>query len=165
MDSERFAEVIANQIRLSQDVLVDKGRQYAEGEDKLHNFRVAAALQDVTMMEALGGMMAKHTVSIYDMINSPTYFTLEQWDEKITDHINYLLILAAVLRDDEESEYILLDETENFVVDEYTINYPCETATPTPVAADVGDAWARFTQAITEVLTEPITIDKKRKFY
>jgi hypothetical protein len=107
MDAETFSEIVSDQIRLSKDVLVDKGRQYAGGDDKLHNFRVAAELQDVTMMEALSGMMAKHTVSIYDMLNSAELFSLDQWDEKITDHINYLLILAAVLRDEEGREFVL----------------------------------------------------------
>jgi hypothetical protein len=45
-------------------------------------------------------MMAKHTISIYDMCygdrNGKTY-SLELWDEKITDSINYLLLLKALV--------------------------------------------------------------------
>ena len=50
------------------------------------------------MAKALAGMMVKHTVSIYDMINNPdTTYDMDVWNEKITDHINYLLLLRAVV--------------------------------------------------------------------
>ena len=58
---------------------------------------VAAGLQGCLPREALGGMMAKHTVSVYDMINSCDTFPIALWDEKITDHINYLLLLKAIV--------------------------------------------------------------------
>ena len=34
--------------------------------------------------------MVKHTVSIYDMLSSSSDYSSEMWEEKITDHINYL---------------------------------------------------------------------------
>lgn len=46
--------------------------------------------------------MAKHTVSIYDMARSDDSFSLEKWDEKITDHINYLILLRAVVVEENE---------------------------------------------------------------
>lgn len=49
------------------------------------------------MPQAISGMMAKHTVSIYDMVESGKPFELAQWDEKITDHICYLILLRAAL--------------------------------------------------------------------
>ena len=47
-------------------------------------------------------MMAKHTVSIYDMCNSGQKYPIELWNEKITDHINYLLLLRAIIEDEIE---------------------------------------------------------------
>jgi len=44
-------------------------------------------------------MMAKHTVSIYDMCGSGEIYDIAKWDEKITDHINYLLLLRALVED------------------------------------------------------------------
>ena len=44
-------------------------------------------------------MMAKHTTSVYDMVESGKPYSLELWDEKITDHINYLILLRAALID------------------------------------------------------------------
>ena len=49
------------------------------------------------------GMMAKHTVSVYDLANDVDKgadIPLEMWDEKIGDSINYLLLLNALVRED-----------------------------------------------------------------
>lgn len=104
MDGEKFAEIVDLQFRLCTDVLVDKAREYAPDTDRLHNFRVAAALQDVDLLEACAGMMAKHTVSVYDMCGSTETFTIEQWSEKITDSINYLVILRAIVQEMKDAE-------------------------------------------------------------
>ena len=60
---------------------------------------MAAELEGVTMAQALAGMMAKHTVSIYDMCRSGEEYPLWLWEEKITDHLNYLFLLNAVVRE------------------------------------------------------------------
>jgi hypothetical protein len=111
MDSETFAEVVDNQLRICKDVLVDKAREYAPDEDRLHNFRVAAAIQNVDMLEAVAGMMAKHTVSVYDMCGSEKTFTTDQWNEKITDSINYLILLRAVVQELEDSPDVHVELT------------------------------------------------------
>lgn len=99
MDSDTFNAIISEQQERSADVLMSKNRGYAT-EDRLHNFRVAAALGKTSLAEALAGMMAKHTVSVYDMCKSSTEYSIATWDEKITDHINYLLILRAVVEEE-----------------------------------------------------------------
>ena len=78
---------------------VRKAEEYAT-EDRLHNFKVAAALQGISTKQALAGMLAKHTVSIYDLCMSKENASQDMWDEKITDHINYLLLLKAVVSED-----------------------------------------------------------------
>ena len=102
MDSDTFNAIVSEQQERSAKVLVSKAREYAT-EDRLHNFRVAAGLGDTSLRQALAGMMAKHTVSIYDMCKSSDEHSIASWNEKITDHINYLLILRAVV----EEEHIL----------------------------------------------------------
>ena len=102
MDAQTFETHLTAQQQRSTDILSAKGKEYAGPTDRLHNFKQAAHLQRITQAEALGGMMAKHTVSVYDMIDrgDVTAFTLEQWQEKITDHINYLLLLNAVVEEE-----------------------------------------------------------------
>lgn len=98
MSSERFDALLEEQIDRSRNILSNKATEYATS-DRLHNFRVAAQLRGCTTEQALAGMMAKHTVSIYDMCESGEMYPIELWQEKITDSINYLLLLNAVVRE------------------------------------------------------------------
>lgn len=104
MLSKEFEEIIDVQIGICRDTLGVKAEEYASDIDRLHNFRVAAKMQNCTMQQALGGMMAKHTVSIYDLISTPGSADFSVWDEKIKDHINYLLLLKAILVEQYRSE-------------------------------------------------------------
>jgi hypothetical protein len=49
---------------------------------------------------ALAGMMAKHTVSVYDMIGTGKVYPMELWEEKIKDSINDLFLLWALLHEE-----------------------------------------------------------------
>ena len=104
MNTETFNKVIREQIERCEATLCKKADEYAT-EDRLHNFKVAAGLQDCLPTTALAGMMAKHTVSVYDMIRGleeGKSYPAELWNEKITDSINYLLLLAAAVRENDE---------------------------------------------------------------
>ena len=104
MNTKDFNKIIHEQIERCTSTLCKKADEYAT-EDRLHNFKVAAGIQNCLPTTALGGMMAKHTVSVYDMLRGleeGKSYPLELWDEKIGDSINYLLLLAAAVREDEE---------------------------------------------------------------
>ena len=115
MHVEQFAEVMGAQFQLCEDVLVDKRREYATAE-VLHNFYQAAKMQNITPLEALAGMMAKHTVSLYDMCRSEYNFDMSKWNEKITDHINYLILLKAIVI--EEIDFQAFKDSEEDIVTE-----------------------------------------------
>lgn len=66
-----------NQLLAIETVLGVKAGEYAT-DDRLHNFKVAAELEKTSPQAALAGMMAKHTVSIYDMCRSDKRFDLTQ---------------------------------------------------------------------------------------
>lgn len=99
MDHKEFERVFEDQVDICRSMLVKKANEYAFDDERLHNFIIAGGLQGQTPVQALGGMMAKHTVSIYDMIDSDSdgLQDFAKWDEKITDHINYLILLRACL--------------------------------------------------------------------
>lgn len=102
MTTEEFNKAIDERITMCLDTLIVKAKEYAT-DDRLHNFKVAAKIQNCTPITALGGMMCKHTVSVYDLINdfeSGVKVPVELWDEKIGDSINYLLLLSAMIRED-----------------------------------------------------------------
>lgn len=104
MTLEKFNSSVSRQLEYCESLLVTKGVEYAPNAevDRLASFKVAAALQDVSEKEALCGMLAKHLVSVYEMCRTEGPYTPEKWTEKITDSINYLLILKAMV--DNETE-------------------------------------------------------------
>lgn len=99
MNNDEFNVVVRDQMRRCESMLLRKAGEYASDEDRLHNFKQAAQLQGVTIPQALAGHMSKHTVSIFDMVRSGKNFTEAQWDEKITDHLNYLFLLRAAVEE------------------------------------------------------------------
>lgn len=104
MHNTQFQEVLETQIQQTVDTLAGKAKEYASDNDRLLNFKRAAHLNHTTQSQAVTGMMSKHTVSVYDMVDDGFAYTAAQWDEKIGDHINYLILLKAVLI--EEGLYI-----------------------------------------------------------
>lgn len=102
MNSKQFTKVVDTQFKLCRDLLVVKAAEYAP-VDRLANFRRSAVMQNVPLQQAVGGMMVKHTTSIYDMIERDTHFPIEVWEEKISDHINYLLLLKAAVIDQQST--------------------------------------------------------------
>lgn len=104
MTIERFNEIIQQQLRKTADLLTVKGNEYAPDVDRLAAFKQAADLQQISVPEALGGMLAKHIVSIYQMLHDASLYTDEKWDEKINDAINYLLLLKACIVEEEGEE-------------------------------------------------------------
>lgn len=110
MDIGTFGMIVDDTQTAAKDMLFMKSAEYASDYDALHNFEAAAALQGVSRQVALAGMMAKHTISIYDMIASDETFSISKWDEKILDHINYLLLLKAILVE-ETSPVVELNES------------------------------------------------------
>ena len=99
MKSLTFNFILDEQLKRCRNILVRKAEEYGS-VDRLHNFRKAAAFKNTTMRQVLSGMMLKHTVSIDDMCESPQTFTEALWNEKITDGINYLILLRAVVEEE-----------------------------------------------------------------
>ncbi len=107
MTQSEINEIFDKTIAASRAVLCSKADEYVGKGDRLSNFKHAAHLQNLTLPAALGGMMAKHTISVYDMIyryQNGEKFSQEKWDEKITDSINYLILLQAVLTEEKHNE-------------------------------------------------------------
>ncbi len=100
MNAKEFERLFKEQNERSEKVLCGKAKEYAADDDRLHNFKVAAALQGKTPRQALAGMMAKHTISVYDMCWGEEEYTLALWAEKITDSINYHHLLNALVREE-----------------------------------------------------------------
>jgi hypothetical protein len=96
MQHEEFNDIFEQRVSMCRDTLVLKAAEYAT-DDRLHNFKVAGAVQGVTPQAALGGMLAKHIVSIFDLIRSEKPVSQAVWDEKLGDALNYLFLLNALI--------------------------------------------------------------------
>ena len=108
MNDNDLQVVIRNSFYRITHVLNRKGKEYAPGEDRLSNFKKAAHLQGLAPEQALFGMLAKHLVSLSEMVGAlpnndhpwpvnPHYEAT--WEEKLTDSINYLFLLEALVRE------------------------------------------------------------------
>lgn len=102
MDAGQFNKVFEEVVERSSQVLVAKAAEYADDSDRLRNFKLSAHLKEETPREALAGMMVKHTVSVYDLLLGDDTPDLALWDEKMLDHINYLILARGVIIDELE---------------------------------------------------------------
>ena len=94
--------VFDEQVKLCADTLQRKTKEYTgDNADRLSAFKAAAALQNCTQEQALAGMMAKHIISLYDMcFAAGVSYDLDTWNEKITDSLNYLFLLKAIVKEE-----------------------------------------------------------------
>lgn len=105
MNQKEFNEVIIRQTDRCKSMLVAKGAEYAPravkntAVDRLAHFKKAAVVLNTTPRAALMGMLSKHLISVSDMCMCEQQYSKEQWDEKITDSINYFLILCAIVEE------------------------------------------------------------------
>lgn len=112
MNSEKFNKIVSDRCDKIVSILASKGEEYG-AEDRLHNFKVASRISNTSPELALKGMMMKHIVSVFDLINdaeqgkTPTDYLIQ---EKIGDSINYLILLEALLTERLENADILPDE-------------------------------------------------------
>lgn len=114
MKASEFNKICEEQMYRCSEILCKKASEYADDVDRLHNFKAAGGLTGETPRKALSGMMLKHTVSVYDMCqDEKTHFPMALWEEKITDHINYLLLLKAIVVEEEKERMAKANESES----------------------------------------------------
>jgi hypothetical protein len=97
MNTTDFNTLVDARIEKIRATLKKKAGEYAQNDDRLYNFRKAAAVDGETPARALWGMAKKHLVSVMDLKDGLLPSTPEMVDEKIGDMINYLILLEAVL--------------------------------------------------------------------
>jgi len=102
MNLEKFNEIIDEVFSQCKTLLTKKGDEYTGKEDRLEQFKIAATIKRETPLESLSGMMIKHTTKLYGKIGDyPGIISnVDEWEEVINDHINYLILLKAVLIDE-----------------------------------------------------------------
>jgi len=114
MQSNTFKQLVEKRIESYKGKLFgDKEIEYARNDDRLHNFKVAARMDNETPERSLWGMWKKHIVSIKDMIDDlgkvteteiqcvypKVYPKDESITEKFDDMHNYLHLLEALIQE------------------------------------------------------------------
>jgi hypothetical protein len=105
MNHEEFIrDVVQPQFSKCLSVLGKKRKYRDTTGDRLVQFRIGAALRSSTSHQALAGMMSKHSTQLYTMIEADAKgepIDKKEWEEVITDHINYLLLLKAIIQEEQ----------------------------------------------------------------
>lgn len=108
MTFDRFNKVVEEQLNTCSNLITAKGESdYVIGsQDRLIQFKTAASLQKNTPKQALLGMMTKHVTSLYDMVADNGDYPIEKWEEKITDLMNYCLLLKGLVVEEKDSKLV-----------------------------------------------------------
>jgi hypothetical protein len=102
LSETQFDTLVDTRCMIIKRTLVEKGKEYRRDNDPLHNFRIAAKVQNTTEEKALWGFAVKHYVSFLDILNDIEQGKLpeqEVVDEKIGDLINYLILCEASIKE------------------------------------------------------------------
>jgi hypothetical protein len=126
LNATEFNEIAEARIAHCKKTLLEKGEEYSREGDRLHNFKSAAVMDDETPEQALWGMAKKHVISVRDMVKDVERGLIpseKMLNEKITDWINYGLLLEGLLvermRNQQNAPAPATDETIWFDFDDY----------------------------------------------
>lgn len=97
MNNVEFEKILNQRLESIKKILCEKGKEYALNNDRLYNFKEATKMTDTNAKRALWGMLAKHLVSVKDLISDRLEATEYLINEKIGDSINYLILLECLL--------------------------------------------------------------------
>ena len=100
MTHERFNQLVDEMLETCKQTLTKKQDEYNLDKDRLSFFKEGNELTKLSPERTLYLFMFKHIKSLADMVASEKTYSKELWEEKIKDNINYLLLLRALLEDD-----------------------------------------------------------------
>lgn len=120
MDSQKFNQLIEQQLNYCKELLSSKNDEYAKKTDRLSNFRQPSSLLGMCPAEVAFCYDTKHIASIQKIVHEISqgkFPTKELWREKITDYINYGLLMNACVMEaldkEKEQEYYPTEEYGN----------------------------------------------------
>lgn len=108
MTPAKFKLVVNAQIKMCKDILDDREQYYGTDDDRLDNFKRVANGTRTTAGHALMNMVGKQwdalngAVARFAFDDETPDIDLEQFDEWITDIINYMLLLKGLVTEDIE---------------------------------------------------------------
>ena len=82
MTTERFNEVVKEQLERIEKLLIKKQAEYNLDADRLSVFKHGASMSKETPEQVLYGFLLKHLISQADMISTGEKYTKELWLEE-----------------------------------------------------------------------------------
>lgn len=101
MDRATFTEMVESEFGQLLKLLEQKGNDYAGNEDVLANFKRNADRLGLEPQQVLGVYMNKHLDAIFTYIREGEVHS-EPIEGRIHDAINYLLLLLAMVREQDD---------------------------------------------------------------
>jgi hypothetical protein len=102
MTNDVFNALVDEIRSASIDTLLKKNARYAAQEDRLHNFKVGAAVIGGTPAQAALGYMAKHMASLIDKVQADDFSDRDDLLEKCQDIINYVVFIWCIGNENRE---------------------------------------------------------------
>ncbi len=108
MLTEEFNKIVEQRIAKIKETLIEKTKEYATADDRLHNFNKGEQISGKPREIVLWGFALKHYISFMDILDNiekgilPTEKLI---DEKIGDLINYLILEEACIKDKINKEF------------------------------------------------------------
>lgn len=100
MTNQEFKEFATNFIKKEEELLISKGEEYTGGNsDRLSAFKQIAATCTLEQIDICQVFLLKHMQSINLFINEGVEGKTENIFERIHDARNYLLFLAAMIKE------------------------------------------------------------------
>ena len=99
MNQEKFKKIVQEQLKSSEEILMQKRAEYSPTDDALRHFKRDP---EASWTEQWWGMARKHWYCVKDIWEGKLPNTAKMRVEKIGDMINYLILLKALLIDIEE---------------------------------------------------------------
>lgn len=96
MVQEDFDVIVNKRLAECKKVLTARSGMYASKKDRLHNFKLGAALIRQTPEQYAMALATKHIVAITDKLVNKEVMTAAFVAEKMGDVINYMMLLEAL---------------------------------------------------------------------
>lgn len=100
MNSKDLTRLVNYRIKAAKETLNTKNDIYARTSDRLSNFKTGATFLNITPEKCLFSYLTKHLSALHEFIlrlDDNNLTDLAEWQEKISDSINYLILLEALI--------------------------------------------------------------------
>lgn len=102
MNAAEFDVLVRDQFEACENVLITKGADYTDGEDRLSNFKDVAKRTGITPLQCWNVYFQKHLCAIDKYVRDEKVES-EPIGGRVTDAINYLMLGLALIKESQKN--------------------------------------------------------------